>query len=76
MIYKTSELKLMLQQLSWEANLPELLRVGLPGLVELEGDLGVHAEAEVVVHHVQRRLTRKIFISKSTRNTVGEKILT
>ncbi len=48
--------------------MPELLWVGLPGLVELEGDLCVHAEAEVVVHHVQRRLSRNKYFSKSIGN--------
>ena len=36
--------------------LPSLpYNVPLPGLMELKSNLGVNTEAEVVVHHVQRR---------------------
>jgi hypothetical protein len=32
------------------------LWVGLSGLVKLESYLRIHAEAEVVIHHIKRRL--------------------
>lgn len=34
----------------------EPLRVGLPGLVELEGDVRVHAQREVIVDHVEGQI--------------------
>ena len=49
----------------------EFLRVGLPGLVELERDLGVHAEGEVVVDHVQGREVHPLATGRVPQLGVG-----